>query len=377
MALTQKRAGARADLAKRSFAFTAIPLIASITLLVYGPLTDALGPENVPCESASRFCAAFARHTNHVAAPGLEVNMIFRFVQVTLCPGPLTIRLIRFRHNLAFARFLNDTTFSSLQHALPAESQIHKPAKRSKSVSAVLSTFMQANPAELEPHRASSGQSSNHFDELVSTRSGDGGSHGTRILEAMRIRQSPYYASFLFGFFLVLPMAIVCICFLVLSPWYLHGCKGCLITMAELFVVTFFGLAVVGTGFVSGWLIRKERDPLLLINEIWVTFLVAGGIGFPFVFMYFIDRYIGFIDGRGIFSWQWMMSIAIFAFCFCLGPLRAFCSRRACCFYGANVNSPPPPGRNLPRVHVHQDQRAGNVLQPQEHFGRPQRPQAL
>jgi hypothetical protein len=261
------------------------------------------------------------RNMNSRAFP-CDLLILCQTMCVPLVLTPVVLRLYMFRNSLEWNKHLAKTSMNRLNHATGYEDKPNSTTsppqhKSRKSVYHGIASVRVAN----------SGDSGSVEDSNAS------GTQMQKLTLGLWFRSSSAFVIMLALIMYIMYFLILSLPILLIKPWYLHGCTGCLYHADEQ------GAAYVGASMVGNLLlafaynIRNEKDPLEIKSEVaWAQIpgSIVGGVGALGILIDVIvnQNNGGTVEDHGYVQWEWFLvgTIAVIHFYQC--PLQVIKSKR-------------------------------------------------
>lgn len=289
-----KRVIKTAYIAKRNLLTMLCALIGVFCTLAVGPIRDLAGRQNFSC-------------------PAMLWLRIFGVLGVVL---PVSSRLIFFREQMMWAKAKKQISFQRLQRILAGEDNDMSKI----TVSTRKSIFKPGGPrvaggSDITP-RLSIGEEPEKTSEVTSQRSetrkglSSGESSDDVDFQVIMRRQTFWFKA---GAILlpITPLLLYGVIYQTALPYYRANCTGC---YEDLIFWAIIGATIgvlVTVVFVVSWMIKGSADPLGLLTEIKWIVVVATPIGSAGLLGNLLDEYIGRPYDHGVFSFDWIILVAL------------------------------------------------------------------
>jgi len=231
---------------------------------------------------------------------------------------PFFVKLVFFRDQLMFAQVFSQISFSRLYDVM------NESTERRETVNAIFFGRKSLHIAD----SSNLARISDSDAEKASSMSGVGPS-ATASLNEEDIRRAVYRQSMRYK---VLVLAVPCLPLIIVGfileftlPYYYAGdCLGCDDSVLMIAVVvgtcTFIVTAIVYVAYK----LRNTADPLNILYDLKVMCVGASIIGTPGLIGLLFDQQFGNIYDRGVFSWDWLIQLAVIWYFTFLCPAPVF-----------------------------------------------------
>jgi len=280
-------------LKKRSLFAIICAVIGTIAEVCLGPLRDITGRASYPCEA----------------------GLWLRIIAMVGLAFPVFVKLIFFRDQLMFAQVFSQLSFTRLQQIL------NETADKQESRKSVF--YRKASHSALDLKSSTVTNDSDTL-EKGSTKSGTAVSMNEADIKHAMYRQSLTYKVLVLSL-PCLPLIIVGFILEFTLPYYYAGhCIGCddPVLMIAVLVGT-CGFIVLAIS-ITAYALRKNADPLNILYDLKVMCVGASVIGTPGLIGLLFDKQFGNIYDRGVFSWDWLIQLAILWFFTFLCPVPIY-----------------------------------------------------
>ena len=227
---------------------------------------------------------------------------------------PISTRLIFFREQMLWSKAKKSISFQKLQEIIASETVMPTPSPRKSIFRAAIPINARVSGiTDLVPSSSDDAErQSEATSQLSSERKGlsSNSSQNEEQFERIMKRQSFAFKATV-TLIPCIPLLVFGLVYQLALPYMVKGCVGCNedLTFYMIIMATVFGLIAVVV--ITGYLVRNSPDPLGLLFEIkWILIICTplAGVG---MLLLIIDDYIGRPNDRGVFSFDWMVIIAL------------------------------------------------------------------